>query len=312
MDKPRSITIILLWAVGFLVLWQPAFAENPMRIATDENVVSIHKGQRVLLRYRYEHVPFKPYVQQLFSPRGVNVLLDAPPDHLHHHALMFAVAVDGLNFWEEQKRPGRQMHRRFREVRIDQRNDVHYGSFVELLDWVDPSSEELLLRESRTIELCQLEAFRAALLTWRSELEVPPGTESVTLTGSHYFGLGMRFLESMDVGGQFRNAEGKTGEVVRGDERLVRANWCAYTARANGKPVTIAMFGHPDNLRHPTQWFTMTKPFAYLSATLNLHKEPLEVISDKPLLLRYAVVLWDNRPENEHIEQVYNWWLDSK
>jgi hypothetical protein len=72
------------------------------------------------------------------------------------------------------------------------------------------------------------------------------------------------------------------------------------------------MFGHPDNLRHPTQWFTMTEPFAYLSATLNLHREPLKVLSGKPLALRYAVAVWDNRAENEQIVNAYKWWVNSK
>jgi hypothetical protein len=283
-----------------------------MRITTEENIISVHTGDSVLLRYHYRDVPFKPCVQQLFSPRGVNVLRDAPADHQHHHALMFAVAADGVNFWEEQQAPGRQVHRSFADIKIEKREDVPIAGFTEQLDWINPRSKELLLKENRTIRVCQLNDFKATLLSWQSSFAVPSGKESVTLTGSHYFGLGMRFLKSMDVGGQFRNAEGKTGDVVRGDERLVRARWCAYTAAANGKPVTIAMFGHPNNLRHPTQWFTMTKPFAYLSATLNLHKEPLAVKSYKPLVLRYAVAVWDNRVGNERIEKVYNWWIKNK
>jgi len=312
MEKCRSITIILLLAIGFFAVSDTTFAENPMRITTEENIISVHTGDSVLMRYHYRDVPFKPCVQQLFSPRGVNVLRDAPADHLHHHALMFAVAVDGVNFWEEQQAPGRQVHRSFAEVKIGKRNNVPDAGFTERLDWVNPGSQELLLKEHRTIKVCQLNDFKATLLSWQSSVAVPSGKESVTLTGSHYFGLGMRFLKSMDVGGQFRNAEGKTGDVVRGDERLVRARWCSYTAGANGKSVTVTMFGHPDNLRHPTQWFTMTKPFAYLSATLNLHREPLKVTSDKPLVLRYAVVVWDNRVENEQIENVYNWWVKNK
>ncbi len=312
MEKFKSIIIILLLAISFLAISNPAFAENPMRITTEENVVSIHEDDSVLLLYHYRDVPFKPYVQQLFSPRGVNVLRDAPADHQHHHALMFAIAVDGINFWEEQQAPGRQVHRSFAEVKIGKRNNVSDAGFTEQLDWVNPRSNELLLKEHRTIKVCQLNDFKATLLSWQSRFGVPSGKESVMLSGSHYFGLGMRFLESMDVGGQFRNAEGKTGDVVRGDERLVRARWCSYTAEANGKPVTVTMFGHPDNLRHPTQWFTMTKPFAYLSATLNLHREPLKVTSDKPLVLCYAVVVWDNRVENEQIENVYNWWVTNK
>ncbi|MHC4656117.1 MAG: DUF6807 family protein, partial [Planctomycetota bacterium] len=62
-------------------------------------------------------VPFKPYVQQLFSPAGVNILRDAPADHLHHHALMFAVKVNGVNFWEETPTAGKQLHKFFTDVK---------------------------------------------------------------------------------------------------------------------------------------------------------------------------------------------------
>jgi len=312
MGKFKSISIIILLIAGFLSVSNPAFAENPLRITMEENIVSAHTGSRVLMRYNYKNVPFKPCVHELFSPGGVNVLRDAPADHLHHHALMYAIAVDGVNFWEEQQAPGRQAHRFFANIRIDKRGDVPGASFTEQLNWVNPRSKELMLKEQRTIKVCQLNDFKATLLSWQSIFGVPSGKESVTLTGSHYFGLGMRFVESMDTGGQFRNAEGKIGEVVRGSEKLVRANWCAYTAKANSKIVTVAMFGHPDNLRHPTQWFTMTKPFAYLSATLNLHREPLKVLSDKPLALSYAVAVWDNRVKEEQIEKVYDWWINSK
>jgi hypothetical protein len=120
----------------------------------------------------------------------------------------------------------------------------------------------------------------------------------------------MRFLESMDAAGEFRNRGTDSVEVVRGDERNFRSPWCAYTASADGKPVTAAMFDHPDNPRHPATWFTMAKPFAYLSATLNLHKEPLKVAADKPLHLRYGVAFWDGRVEPEQIEKVYRSWID--
>jgi hypothetical protein len=118
----------------------------------------------------------------------------------------------------------------------------------------------------------------------------------------------MRFIKSMDKVGRHRNADGKPGTVFRGDERLVRSTWCAYTADANGKLVTVAMFGHPDNPRHPATWFTMTKPFAYLSATMKLHEEPLKIVSGKPLVLRYAVALWDGRVKTDQINQLYKRW----
>ena len=110
---------------------------------------------------------------------------------------------------------------------------------------------------------------------------------------------------------------GKEGKVYRGDERLVRSKWCAYTAKskakpeADGKEITVAMFDHPNNERHPATWFTMSKPFAYLSATLSLHEEPFKLIAGSPLKLRYAVAIWDARPETEQIEKTYKTWAET-
>jgi hypothetical protein len=53
----------------------------------------------------------------------------------------------------------------------------------------------------------------------------------------------------------------------------------------------------------------MTKPFAYLSATMNLHREPLAIASDEPLELHYAVALWDGQVENSQIDRLYRRWV---
>ncbi len=314
MGNGEKSTVSLLLVIGLFMMAVSGCATYSTRTigATPEDgALAVRAGDRVLLRYRYEGVPYKPYVQELFTPDGVNILRDAPADHLHHHALMFAVAVDGVNFWEEQNQPGKQQHRSFaHSVQVGNREKPHVVRFDEQLDWVNPRTNGVLAEEMRTIEVRETKGENVTLVTWKAELSSPAGKDSVMLTGSHYFGLGVRFVESMDQGGQFQNADGKPGVVFRGDERLVRSNWCAYTARADGKLVTVAMFGHPDNPRHPTTWFTMTKPFAYLSATLALHEEPLKVTAAEPLMLRYGVALWDGDVHREQIEKVYSRWVE--
>jgi hypothetical protein len=300
-----SAVLALLASFGL----QFSYAQAPMRVIIEPNSVSICRDEQLLLRYCYRDVPYKPYVQRLFSPQGVNILRDAPADHQHHHALMFAVAVDGVNFWEEAPTAGRQEHGGFTDVVIAEHGGGPSAGFTERLGWID-STGRGVLTEHRTIEVCQVDKLGPTMLAWRSDLAVPKGKESLTLTGSHYFGLGMRFLRSMDGAGEFSNADGKEGTVFRGEEKLVRSNWCAYTATANGKPVTVAMLGHPSNPRDSTTWFTMTKPFAYLSATLALHEEPLKIASSAPLVLRYAVVLWDGDIQAAQIEHLYREWIE--
>jgi len=247
-------------------------------------------------------------VKQLWSPEGVGVLRDSPHDHKHHHALMFALAVDGVDFWSENPACGRQQHRRLGAVETTAQDGFARATFTQRLDWTRPDSDKTLICEQRTIEVWRGEGLQATLLSWCSRLQPPEGRESANLTGSHYFGLGLRFVQSMDAGGRFFNADDDPGRVVRGRERLVRSKWCAYRARAGDKSVTVALFDHPDNYRHPARIFTMSGPFAYLSATLNLWKEPLTVRAGEPLVLRYGVVLCDGRAEAPLIEKLYRRW----
>jgi len=303
----RSIVYaIVLGSLALSAMPDSVLAGQPMRAIVDANSVLVKAGAVEIAEYRYGDVPLKPYVKRLLTPNGLNVLLDAPHDHLHHHALMFAVGVDGVNFWEETPAAGRQKHVGFAELA----DELPHVGFMERLDWVDPSGERLLT-EQRAIVVSRPVAPRVTMLTWESRLSVPTGKGSVTLTGAHYFGLGMRFIRAMDAKGQFRNADDNPGVVFRGEERLVRSNWCTYTAGVDGDDVTVAMFGHPSNPRHPTTWFTMTEPFAYLSATLGLHEEPLKLVEGNRLDLRYAVVLWDRRAQTDEIDALYRQWVST-
>ena len=71
-------------------------------------IVSVNLDGGRVLEYRWQKPLFKPYIKTLCTPKGVNVLLDSPEDHIHHHGLMFAVNADGVNFWEESADTGRQ------------------------------------------------------------------------------------------------------------------------------------------------------------------------------------------------------------
>ncbi len=309
LSKNKLLCTTVLVCTIFFTGTLPLCGQDPLQITADKSGVSVRAGDLPVLRYQLLQRPMKPYVEQLFSPDGVNVLRDSPADHKHHHGLMFAVAVDGLSFWQEHDRYGVQRNRSLDNVKTFTRNGLSWAAFTQQLDWINHNAEKML-QEQRTIEVCRVKEPGVSLLVWRTRLEPPPGKESVTLTGSHYYGLGMRFVQSMDKVGRFFNADGKDGQIVKGSEqRLVRSRWCAYTAPADGKPVTVAIFDHPKNPRHPAVMFTMPKRFAYLSATLNLWKEPFVLKAGQTLKLQYAVVLCDGRVEAAQIDQLYRRWI---
>ncbi len=299
------VVVVALSALG-----QTATAEDELSMAQQEGVTWILDGDRAVLRYRADDdVPMKPYADQLFTPKGVQILRNAPADHKHHHGLMFAVKVDGVNYWEElEGKSGKQVHKEYADA-SNATEGVDRAGFVETLEWMAPNSDQPQLLEERQVQVAKTADLGATLVLWQTRLQTPPGKDSVSLTGTHYHGLGMRFLESMDKDGRFFNADDNAGEVVKNTEKLTATKWCAYTAKVNGKPVTVALFDAPKNVRHPAKMFTMTAPFAYLSATRGEWKEPLVAKTGQPLELRYGVALWDGEVDKATVEKVYQQWL---
>jgi hypothetical protein len=307
----RTVSLgICLTLAAFVGLPYTTAGELAASTDADTGIITIREGDRVLLQYQSTPAPYKVYVKQWSTPGGLQVLRDSPHDHVHHHALMYAIGADGVDFWGENPnaKPGRQVPRGDATVNSSQSDDQRQADIRQTIDWID-AGDNRVLAEERALVLREGAVAGASRLEWKSRFTPAAGREKSELWGRHYFGLGMRFVESMDRVGTFVNAAGETGENVRGTEQVVIADWCAYTAPVDGKPVTVAMFGHPDGTRHPPAWFTMTSGFAYISATLNLSKEPLAITSDEPLDLFYAVVIWDGKVERDRIQAAYDGWI---
>jgi hypothetical protein len=308
---------LFVLSAAVLLLGVGGWAE-PMLTFTPDTATVAEGGQPVL-RYRYGGVPYKPYVDLLTTPSGINILRDAPHDHLHHHALMFAVRVNDINYWEEAGDPGVQRHMLFTQVSLPKAPSIVMAGFEDFLNWLPTADTEQpdVLERRRIVSHGVVHG--AQLITWRTEFIA---VKAVRFDGAHYHGLGMRFVESMDKVGAFRIAGGAEGEVVRGTEKLTPGNWAAYTAPVAEKPVTVAMFDHPDNIR-PVLWFTMLEPFSYLSATIDLQRAPLELhpaatgeagnglqaIQSESMALTYGVAVWDGDVPDEAVNTAYEAWL---
>lgn len=279
---------------------------NMLNLLVNQNELAISSHGQTQLLYRFRSVPAKPYIKSLSSPNGVNVLRDAPHDHLHHHGLMFAFSVEGVDYWSENESSGHQIQMSLQDIDVSVENQNAVARFASTIDWVEPTSKKTVLKEKRVLSLAQSK--QVTLLTWNSILNTPRDVPQVKIGGDHFFGLGMRFLQSMDKNGTFINADDKPGTIFRGTERLTPGRWCAYSAIAEDKPVTVAMFDHPDNFR-PVTWFTMLEPFSYLSATLKYHENPFMLKSTDNLSLTYGIAVWDGKIESSVIEQAYQNWL---
>ncbi len=209
-------------AVGlalFLALVCPVAAANPpisIDAKVDRGELEVRFKGRKLLVYAFATNQFKPYVRELYTLRGENVTRDAPPDHLHHHGLMYAVWVNGINFWEEKGAPGVEKHIEMplQFAMLDPKG-VPTAQFTEIIHWLAPTNRTAtdtlaaaLLIEQRTITVTVDEKNQEVALRWDSQFEVGPNAGKVTLSGPNYDGLGVRLPESFNHVARFQNSAG--------------------------------------------------------------------------------------------------------
>ncbi|NMC18908.1 MAG: hypothetical protein GYA33_00685 [Thermogutta sp.] len=304
----RLWVILGAWSCVLLAASGAAAAEGAtgnaaLHVQTGDEVCSITWNGKTLMRYRKAVGVPKAYVAELAPPSGRNILRDSPVDHKHHHGLMFALGVDGVVYWEEFAGSGRQVEAGDFQASAAADADAATASLTHTLNWVTSEGKPQLIERRRLRLRYSPQVPQAVLLLWRSELSPADGTESVRLWGRDYFGLGIRFLAAMDGGNDFRNAAG--GRGVEGTNKA-SAEWCAYTAELDGKPVTTVLYDMPGNPRAPAKWFTMTQGFTYISATLGLAEEPLTLTAEQaPLLLQYGVVVFDGAASDAEIQAAY-------
>ena len=232
-----------------------------------------YKGHKILV-YAFATNQFKPYVRELYTLRGENVTRDAPPDHLHHHGLMYAVYVNGINFWEERGAPGVERHVELPlKVATIGPNGLPMASFTELIQWLSPSNQPAsdplaaaLLSERRTLTVTVDEKNQEVALRWDSEFQVGPNAGKVTITVRTMTGWasGCRSRSTTSPGS-------RTPPVCltrpRTPTNVTTARWTSVSGQMDGRDVMLVMFGRPDNARGDAAFFTMLDPFAYLSAT---------------------------------------------
>ena len=279
------------------------------------------KGRKVLA-YTFATNQFKPYVRELCSLAGENMLRDAPFDHLHHHGLMYGILINGVNFWEETHQPGYQRHLKL--LAHDTRHSASglpQASFTELLHWVPHEDHKRLdttpaafLVERRTLTLTLDEAKEEVALAWHAEFEVGARTNRVTLHGSDYNGLGLRLPAPWDHVAHHENSE-HNPYPAGGKPGAVPARWGAVSHTLDGRTMTVALLARQSGQAGTNLFFAMTEPFTYLATTQGLDKAPIQYRTGDRFALDFLVLVYPTGRTAAQIETRYRVWsreLDDK
>ncbi|MDQ4075446.1 MAG: PmoA family protein, partial [Chloroflexota bacterium] len=242
-----------------------------------------------LWRYTYSGKP-KPFFHPLHTPAGFCVSLFEPYDHIWHRGLWFTIKfINGENFWEETGDFGIQ--RTLLPPTVTHAADGSIAWTHEQL-WERPNGTGSAFAETRRIAHRPLDDESYALdwdiaLTAQADLLLD---RTPFTTWGGYSGLTLRGNRNWQ-NTRILFPDGSTSDRPTG----VAALWSDLSGTFDGgyqQEGGLALFDHPDNVRHPSPWYGATGAGHYLNAAFLFH-EPLHLSQGETLRLRYRALIHD-------------------
>lgn len=205
----------------------------------------------------------KPVVWPIIGPTGKAMTRSYPmkkvegekTDHIHHRSLWFTHGdVNGVDFWLEGAKGGKQIHQEF--VRVE---GGKQAVVITRNDWVAPNKEKVC-EDERTLRFFADGDHRVIDFDIVMKATDKPLVFGDTKEGS--FGIRVAHSVSVDArqGGRIVNSEGQTDDKAWGK----RAAWVDYYGPIAGdggkekETLGIAILNHPSSFRFPTWWHVRT------------------------------------------------------
>jgi hypothetical protein len=271
----------------------------------------------------------RPYCYPILLADGTSLTRDFPMketpgeerDHPHHRALMFVHGdANKIDFWNEGKAgpplpKGRTVH----DGLVETANG-ETGMLRARNRWLAPdgrviATDETTLRfrdaggGNRTLDYeVTIHALPDTPLVMGDTKE---GTMSIRV--AQWLTLPHKYKGQVVPGeGHILSAAGDRDAAVWGK----RAAWCDYYAARNGRIYGVAIFDHPQNLRHPTWW--MARDYGLFAANpFGQHefepdkKHPRDqgdhtIPAGGNLMLRYRFFFHQGDPEAAAIADQYS------
>ncbi|HEX3987803.1 MAG TPA: PmoA family protein [Verrucomicrobiae bacterium] len=261
MKRNRTYRLLALWFCFVAGIASRSYAADGVQITPVDDKLRIEINGQLFSEYHYKDVA-RQFLYPLLGPDQlamsrkwpVEESTDEQHDHPHHRGLWYAhSSVNGFDFWSEGK--GCKIeHQKF----LDVSSGADSGVIVETNNWIG-SDGTFVCSEKRSIRIYNRPGTER-LLDFDITFYAPPD-KSVVFGDEKDGAMATRIAETM----RLTHEDGK--KTVPGEGHIVmstgvrdgatwgkRADWCDYYGPVGGKTVGIAIFDHPDNLRHPTWW----------------------------------------------------------
>ena len=202
----------------------------------------------------------KPILYPIYAPGQIAMTRDWPMkdgtegesrDHPHHKSMWISHEISGIDFWSEKG--GTVKTESIEKDFVGNPTNVFRATSA----WIRKSDSKTILTDQTTYWFggdqtsrwinCQID-YRAT----HGDFEFDDTKEGLFAIRTH---PDLRLTAKPKSGveqvfGNATNSEGVTGKNVWGKQ----AKWLLYYGLVDGQAASIAMYDHPNNLRHPTTW----------------------------------------------------------
>ncbi len=292
------------WLVGVVLLSASAGGTEPaagVQLTPLADRVRVEIDGRLFTEYVYGDGATRPYCYPILSSDGTPLTRDFPmkqtpgedTDHPWHRSLWFAHSmVNGVDFWNEgtgdagrsPQAKGKTVHETLVETTSGPTGVIHARN-----RWVAPDGK-LICTDDRTLRFHATTAGRFIdyEVTWHALPDAPlligdnkDGTMAVRV--AQWMTLPHKY-QKQDLPGQGHlvTSTGRHDAAAWGQ----RADWCDYHAPHDGKIYGVAIFDHPQNLRHPTWW--MARDYGLFGAN-PFGQHDYEGLKDQPHIGDYTL-----------------------
>lgn len=296
---------------------RPAAGSVNLAVVNDGGVLRVGEAATAvpeILRYQSVKSPLPEgykaelqrggYIHPVFTPDGVPITDDYPPNHMHHHGVWSPwtkTVFEGRSpdFWNMGEKTG--------TVEVVGKPETWwaggfagFGAKHRMIDLTAPDGPRPAIDEQWdvTAYASPMGAGKANVFDLVST-QTCASDSPLTLPKYHYGGLGFRGHRQWDgkANCRFLTSEGKTRE--NGNE--TRAKWCHVGGLVDGKRAGVAILCHPDNFRFPQPVrLHPDEPF-FCFAPSQLGDWAIE--PGKPYVARYRFVVSDGEPDAKEIER---------
>jgi hypothetical protein len=313
-----GIVVVLLIAVSAGLsadVGAPASPKAGVEITRLKDRLRVEINGELFTEYFFKEVP-RPYCYPLMGPGNVAMTRDWPMketpgeerDHRHHRSLWFAHgAINGQDFWSEEKAFGKTVHEEFLEVKSGQ----DAGVIKSRNKWV-AADGKVVCTDERTLRIYNPGRARERVLDFDITFFASNG--DLTFGDTKEGTMAVRLAETV----RLTRSAGK-GHIVNsagvrdGQTWGKRADWCDYYGPVEGKIVGIAIFDHPQNPRHPTWWHVRdyglfaANPFGKhdFESLTDKHAGDLTVPAGQSVTFRYRFYLHEGDEQQAKVAERY-------